>query len=104
MGSIDRRPYLNDNAILTQSLLDECSGNLTTQLEMICIVRDVGGGFINMFFSDRSKYVKLVGASGTTFFEPRVTFPQISRTLGDFLSNTLVLKSLSWPAFQMLQI
>lgn len=94
MGSIDRRPYLNDNAILTQSLLDECSGNLTTQLEMICIVRDVGGGFINMFFSDRSKYVKLVGASGTTFFEPRVTFPQISRTLGDFLSNTLELSSL----------
>lgn len=94
MGSIDRRPYLREGQSLTQSLLNECSSNLTNKLEMICMIFDLGTSNINIFMSDRAKYVKLPGEDGFTFFQPRVTFPQISRTMGDFLSNTLELSSL----------
>lgn len=94
MGSVDRRPYERLGATFSQSLLNECSGNLTNKLEMVCIIQDVGQSGIDLYLSDRAKYMKLLGGEGETFFDPRVTFPQINRTIGDFLDNTLELSSL----------
>ena len=94
MGSIDRRPYEQSGRALTQALLDECAGNLTAKLEMICTIVDVGTDLVSFYLSDRAKYVYFSSIDETRFYQPRVTFPQINRTLGDFLSNTVELSSL----------
>lgn len=76
MSSSNRFPYKTATT-LTQDVLNECADNLTNSLEMICII------FLSsrvIYVSDRNKYV------GDVFYEARVTFPTISRTLGEWLS------------------
>jgi hypothetical protein len=84
MGTIDRRPYLTATA-LTQDLLDECQDNLANRLEMIIEI-DTPTGIERL--SDRAKYV------GNYFYSNRVQFPEIERTIGDFLSGVLEFSSL----------
>jgi hypothetical protein len=81
----DRRPYLTATA-LTQSFLNEASDNLVNQLELIVEITvptgvDTPSGLIRA--SDRNKYV------GGNFYEARLVFPTIIRTMGDWLSNVL---------------
>jgi len=87
MGTSDRRPYLSATA-LDQSLLNECSDNLTIQLEMIADIIGVGVVTTDLHFSDRAKYV------GTTFYEPRTNFPVLKRTIGDWLAGTIEFSNL----------
>jgi hypothetical protein len=94
MGSSDRRPYDQAGRSLSQALLDECAGNLSAKLEMICTIVDVGSDEVSFYLSDRAKYVYFSSIDASIFYQPRVTFPQINRTLGDFLSSTLELSSL----------
>lgn len=79
MGTIDRRPY-ESAASLTQDVLDQSQDNLAQKLEMVVEV-DTPVGTKN--WSDRAKYV------GSTFYENRVEFPTIERTVGDWLAGTL---------------
>jgi len=81
----DRRPYLTASA-LTQSFLNEASENLVNQLELIVeiavpISDGTPAGLIRA--SDRNKYV------GPFFYEARLVFPVIQRTMGEWLSNVL---------------
>lgn len=87
MGTSDRRPYLSASA-LNQSLLNECQDNLTNKLEMICTIEDVGDPSRTLYLSDRAKYVD------GTFYYPRVVFPIVDRTIGDWLSNQIEFSSL----------
>jgi hypothetical protein len=84
MGTVDRRPYESATA-LDQALLDESQDNLTNRLEMIADV-EVPGATLRL--SDRAKYV------GSTFYYPRVEFPTINRTVGEWLSSELQFSSL----------
>jgi hypothetical protein len=88
MGTSDRRPYISATS-LTQALLDECQHNLSNRLEMVAEIYDIGSDHVNIYVSDRAKYV------GPTYYEPRVKFPTIERTIGDWLSNELEFSSLS---------
>jgi len=85
MSSRDRRPYLTA-ASLTQDVLDNSQDNLTQQLEMIAEITAPDSSIIKV--SDRAKYV------GSSFYAPRVKFPIISRTVGDWLSGELEFSSL----------
>lgn len=80
MSSSDRFPYLTAT-VLDQSLLDNSHDNLTCQLELIVDIERPDTGFIRA--SDRNKYV------GSIFYEALLKFPIISRTVGDWLVNTL---------------
>jgi len=73
---------------LSQGLLDQCQDNLTNRLEMIADVYDLGVDNEDIHISDRAKYV------GQVYYEARVAFPNIERTLGDWLSNELEFSSL----------
>ena len=86
MGTIDRRPYTSAT-VLNQSLLDECQDNLTNKLEMICELQDIGSSNETLYLSDRAKYVD------GRFYYPRVIFPTIDRTIGDWLSNQIEFSS-----------
>lgn len=79
MANSDRKPYLSATT-LTQDLLDACADNLVNQLELIVDI-DTPIGMIHV--SDRNKYV------GSTFYESRLVFPIIKRTVGEFLSADL---------------
>jgi len=79
MGTVNRRPY-ETATVLDQSFLDDCHDNLVNQLELVVEVDSPIGV---LYLSDRNKYV------GSTFYEARLNFPVITRTLGDFLSPTL---------------
>ena len=87
MGTSDRRPYLSASA-LDQDLLDEAQDNLTGQLEMICEIDAVTG---KLYFSDRAKYVDGI------YYSPRVTFPDIVRTVGEWLAGEVEFPSLTIP-------
>lgn len=80
MSSNDRRPYLTAST-LDQALLDACADNFETRIEMVLEIERPGGGYI--YASDRNKYV------GGTFYEARLVFPTISRTVGEWLSPSL---------------
>lgn len=84
MGTIDRRPY-ESATVLNQALLDQSQDSLVQRLEMIVDVETPTG---TEHWSDRAKYVDGV------FYENRVTFPEIDRTIGDFLSGVLEFSSL----------
>ena len=73
----NRTPYLTANT-LDQALLDQCSGDLSNQIELVAEIQAPDGSWI--YVSDRNKYV------GGTFYEARVEFPVIERTIGDWLS------------------
>ena len=85
MTTKNRREYLTATT-LDQDFLDRAHEALVNKLEMIADIQ-TPTGFIRA--SDRNKYV------GTTFYEARLTFPTISRTLGLWLSNELEFSTIS---------
>jgi len=80
MSGKDRRPYLTAT-VLDQALLDACADNFETKIEMVLEIEKPGGGLI--YASDRNKYV------GGVFYEALLVFPQIYRTVGEWLAPTL---------------
>lgn len=89
MSSSDRKPYLTAT-VLDQDLLDDCADNLTCQLEMICTIEvPAAAGFPNnlLYLSDRNKYV------GDDYYEARLKFPVIRRTVGELLTPTVEFSS-----------
>jgi len=80
MGTVNRKPYLSA-ALLNQSFLDECQDNLANQLELIVDIESPTGGMLH--YSDRNKYV------GETFYEARLNFPVIGRTIGEYLNPSI---------------
>lgn len=87
MGTSERRPYLTAT-VLSQGLLNQCQDNLTNRLEIIADVYNLGTDGEDIHISDRAKYV------GEVYYEARVAFPNIERTLGDWLANELEFSSL----------
>jgi hypothetical protein len=85
MATQDRRPYLTAT-VIDQDFLDECADNLECQLELIAEIEAPDGSIIRV--SDRNKYV------GEYFYEALVTFPDIKRTLGEWLNSQLEFSSL----------
>lgn len=85
MATSDRFPYLGATT-LDQAFLDDSFDNLTNQLELIVDI-DTPTGTIHL--SDRNKYVD------GTFYEARLKFPIIQRTVGEFLSGTLQFSQLT---------
>lgn len=77
MSTSNRMPYLTANT-LTQELLNNCADNLLCSLNMICEIEAPNGDIIKA--SDRNIYV------GEEFFEALLTFPEITRTIGEWLS------------------
>jgi len=86
MSGIDRRKYLTAT-VLDQDLLDWCADNLETRIEMACDIEAPGGDTIRV--SDRNKYV------GQYFYEARVRFPEIIRTVGEWLSPNVSFSTLT---------
>jgi len=86
MSGRDRKKYLTATE-LNQDLLDWCHDNLETRIEMICDIEAPDGETIRV--SDRNKYV------GDKFYEARVRFPTIKRTLGEWLDNKLEFSTLN---------
>lgn len=85
MGNVDRRPY-ESAIVLNQDILDESHDNLTMKLEMIA---ELEGPSETLYLSDEAKYV------GNTFYYPRVVFPIVNRTVGDWLAGELEFSSIS---------
>lgn len=79
MANRDRYPH-ESSISLDQNLLDKCHENLVCQLEMIC---DIYLNADTLHLSDRNKYV------GSIYYDARINFPIIKRTVGDFLSPTI---------------
>lgn len=88
MGTINRRPYETATA-LTQTLLDQSQDGLSQRLEMIVDVETATG---TEHWSDRAKYVDF--GSGGIFYSNRVTFPEVTRTIGDWLAGELEFSAL----------
>lgn len=84
MSTQDRRPYLTAT-VLDQQLLDDSADNLTGKLDMIADITTPVGV---LSVSDKAKFV------GDTYYQPRVNFPVITRTLGEWLSGVLEFSSL----------
>ena len=84
MSTQDRRPYLTAT-VLDQELLDNSADNLTGKLDMIADITTPVG---TIRVSDKAKFV------GDFYYEPRVNFPVIERTLGDWLAGVLEFSSL----------
>ena len=79
MSSDERRPYLSAT-ILDQAFLNDCRDNLETKIEMIVDI-ETPTGFIRA--SDRPKYV------GSVYYDNRLIFPTINRTVGEWLAPLL---------------
>lgn len=79
MSTSDRRPYLSATS-LTQEVLDNSADNLTGKWEMIAEIETPNE---TLYLSDRSKFV------GTTYYDNRINFPDIERTIGDWLAGVL---------------
>ena len=75
----DRKPYLTAT-VLDQAFLDECHGNESNALEMVC---EIGTPSVTIYASDLNKYV------GSQFYEALLEFPVISRTIGEWLQPSL---------------
>ena len=84
MSTSDRREYLTAT-VLDQDFLNNCHDNLTNKLELIIDI-DTPTGTLHL--SDRNKYV------GSTFYEARLKFPVIKRTIGEFLASVVEFSSL----------
>ena len=92
MGSSNRQPYLTATS-LTQAVLDECASNLENRLELAADIQLPDGTTAHV--SDRSKYIVDSLTGQGTFYQARTNFPVISRTLGDWLSNTVEFSTLT---------
>lgn len=79
-----RRPYLTATA-MTQDFLDQSAASLVNQLELVVDISSPTG---TIHVSDRNKYV------GSTFYEARLTFPPIARTVGEWLDGTVEFSTL----------
>lgn len=79
MATANRKPY-QTATVLNQAFLDDCHDNLVNQLEVTVDIETPGG---TIYLSDRNKYV------GDIFYQARLNFPIIGRTVGEFLSPTL---------------
>lgn len=79
MSSSDRRQYLT-STVINQEFLDNCHDNLENKLELVVDIESPTG-FIRA--SDRPKYVDGV------FYENRLKFPVIGRTVGEWLSTEI---------------
>jgi hypothetical protein len=79
MATANRKPY-ETATVLDQAFLDDCHDNLVNQLELIV---DIDSPIGVLHLSDRNKYV------GSTYYEARLNFPVIGRTVGEFLSPVL---------------
>jgi len=84
MGTRDRRPYLTATT-LDQTVLDQSQDSLVQKLQMIADIETPTG---TLHLSDRAMYV------GGTFYENRVNFPNIERTVGEWLAGTLQFSSM----------
>ena len=84
MGTSVRRPW-ETATVLDQALLDQSQDSLSQGLDMIVDVYAVDGV---KRWSDGAKYVDSV------FYENRVEFPTIERTIGEFLSGELIFSGL----------
>ena len=84
MSTRNRRPYLTAT-VLDQQLLGYCADNLTGKLDMIANITTPTG---LLRVSDKAKFV------GNDYYEPRVNFPVIQRTVGDWLAGVLEFSSL----------
>lgn len=84
MGTRDRRPYLSATT-LDQNILDQSQDSLVQKLQMIADIETPTG---TLRVSDRALYV------GSTFYPNRAVFPNIERTIGEWLSGTLQFSSL----------
>lgn len=80
MSARDRFPFDNTTT-LDQTLLDWSQDNLTSKLEAIVEVTAPDGSVIRA--SDRNKYV------GEHFYEALTNFPDIKRTVGEWLGGGL---------------
>lgn len=85
MSSSDRLAY-QDATVLDQSFLDESHDNLTSQIRMVAEIETPTG---TIYASNQNIYV------GTTFYEALLSFPNVGRTLGDWLSSTLEFSTIS---------
>lgn len=84
MSGRDRQKYLSAQTI-DQDLLNWCHDNLEIRLEMVCEIETPNG---TIYVSDRNKYV------GSRFYEARMKFPVISRTIGDWLVGEIQFSTL----------
>lgn len=87
MSSSNRQPYQTANAI-SQALLDASSDNLSNQIELIVDIEAPDGSIIRA--SDRNKYV------GEHFYEALTKFPDVSRTIGEFLGQGIVFSEMTF--------
>ena len=90
MSSRNRKEYETSN-IIDQAFLNNCHDNLVNQLEMVAeISLPSGSGFLTdtIYVSDRNKYV------GQHFYDARVKFPPISRTIGEIISPVVEFSSI----------
>lgn len=85
MANGNRKPY-ESATVLDQDFLDAAHDNLANQLEMIVDI-DTPAGVIHV--SDRNKFV------GDTFYEARLNFPTIKRTIGELLSPEIEFSNLT---------
>ena len=80
MGSGNRFPY-KTSTVLDQDFLDSCRDVQTNDLQLVVDIQNPAGGFIRA--SDRSKYVD------GTYYSALLKFPVISRTVGEWLDNSI---------------
>lgn len=87
MSSGNRKPYLTAS-VFNQAFLDGAADNLSNQLELIVEITAPDGSIIRA--SDRNKYV------GEHFYHALTNFPDIVRTIGDWLGQGLVFSELTF--------
>jgi hypothetical protein len=87
MSSRLRTPYKIATEI-SQQLLDACADNLTNQIELIVEIEAPDSSIIRA--SDRNKYV------GEHFYQALTNFPDVSRTIGEFLGQGIVFSEMTF--------
>ena len=87
MSSANRKPYLTATTI-SQALLNAANDNLSNQIELIVDITAPDGSIIRA--SDRNKYV------GEHFYEALTTFPDVTKTIGEFLGQGLVFSEMTF--------
>lgn len=87
MSSSNRKPYQTATTI-DQALLNAANDNLSNQIELIVDITAPDGSIIRA--SDRNKYV------GEHFYEALTNFPDVTRTIGEFLGQGLVFSEMTF--------